>query len=690
MTPVKRYRPTGKSPAANHLECPAVESVTWAQALGQAALLCSLLFLVGLPVLRLGGMPWWSAVPLAPLATTCIVATAAVWWAWTPWDWNLVPVVVTACVVGYAVRVLHRRVYRVSEAQHPDPAHTRAQSPQPGMGQRVLVITAVAVICSIIVQAGPIVAGLGRPDALLQRWDHLFHLTAIRTIWDTGDASTLHLGRISVGSHSDRYYPAAWHDLVTLLPSHNVALVYNVGDVVLGTVPWVLGAAMLAHVVAPHLRTAPAIGALLSAVTTATPLVVGTGQAHQPNLLGFALLPAALAAVIRAIDDSPESAPPYRRILVVVLAVGATGFAHPNTAVTLLLLATPFALRSAVRLAQNAWSHRPLWMRAGLLIASTAPVLCVLAIRLTPRGQSISAFERSLDPATWGETLRMTVSVQSNLWPVVFNAWLGLLAIVGAILCLALRRPTPVLVLAIGAIIHIDALRSAGWGFSTLYYDDPVRTVVTLCVAALVPAVAGMAAAAEIIERLCGDNNLRRLSVGYIAYAVVIAVTVFALAGSVQYRAKRTALIADPKPGSVVMVSGLEQEKMAHMASIIGPDDAVLASPLSGAAYLYPLYGTKVVFPVHSTSRTPSQDLITQKVQLLERDPSVCRALKDWQVRYVYQDPLLYSEPDPAERSLNSVEIPGAMVVASAGRAQLLRLPECDDAGLPENLQEYP
>src|SRR5690625_5500914 len=100
----------------------------------------------------------------------------------------------------------------------------------------VIVATVRLVLAAIFYQAG-------RADAVLERWDTLYHLSALQRIRETGTASSLDLGSVSNSAGDPTPYPAGFHALASLVPGVEVPVLLNGAVLALATVAWVLGIA---------------------------------------------------------------------------------------------------------------------------------------------------------------------------------------------------------------------------------------------------------------------------------------------------------------------------------------------------------------------------------------------------------------------------------------------------------------
>src|SRR5699024_7602455 len=149
---------------------------------------------------------------------------------------------------------------------------------------------------AVAIAIAPIAIQAGRPDAVLERWDTLYHLSALQRIRETGIASSLQVGAVSNTEGDPTFYPAAFHALAALVPGVPTPILLRATVLALAVVPCILGIALLARTLFAEVAWAPLAAALTAALIPATPLDLWIHLSPIPNLSGFAALPGALAA----------------------------------------------------------------------------------------------------------------------------------------------------------------------------------------------------------------------------------------------------------------------------------------------------------------------------------------------------------------------------------------------------------
>ena len=151
---------------------------------------------------------------------------------------------------------------------------------------------------AVAVAVVPIAWQAGRADAVLERWDTLYHLSALARIRETGDASSLAVGSVSNSAGDPTAYPAGFHALASLVPGVEIPVMLNGAVLALALVPWLLGVALLARAVFPRIGWAPGAAALAAALVPAAPLDEWIHLSAIPNATGAAAVPGVLAAAV--------------------------------------------------------------------------------------------------------------------------------------------------------------------------------------------------------------------------------------------------------------------------------------------------------------------------------------------------------------------------------------------------------
>ena len=296
---------------------------------------CALLlaYLPGTAVARLLGISWRTSAAVAPAISACLFGSGAIIAGLLEVRWNLLAaflITALSCLAAWGIRTgtdrirgVARRRRGASETQRPGPAGpVRALLTAP---RTALLVLTPAVALAVV----PILVSFGSPGQPLQRWDALFHVSALQWIRETGFATTLRFSALSTTDGSGGVYPAAFHDLAALVPLAPVPIVLNAAILVLALVPWLHGTMFLARALWPRLSWAPLAAGAAAAIAPAIPLSEWIHLAAIPNLVAAAFMPGVLGVVVvgfRALRLRPSAGGASSvSALVIAAGLGAAG-----------------------------------------------------------------------------------------------------------------------------------------------------------------------------------------------------------------------------------------------------------------------------------------------------------------------------------------------------------------------------
>ena len=627
--------------------------------LGTIAAVLVLLMVPGTVAVRLLKGSWLLAAALAPGLGLALVGTASiiaelVGIPWSLWVW-------AASTAGLLLTAAGLR--RLSLQMPSTVLDGRLMPPRTVRWAPLWMTLALAVAIVPILHA----AGW-RPDAVLERWDTLYHLSALQWVKESGSASPLTLGAISNSSRIDSVYPAAFHALASLVPWVPVPILLNGSALALATGPWVLGIAVLARTVLPELPWAPFAGAVLAALIPGTPLNEWIHLSPIPNLVGFAALPGLLAATIAmwsALLDSPAlcTAAPA------VLMTGAGGLGllltHPNTAVIALLLLATLTAADAVR----RWRDSP-----ALVLIPVLLLIPVAVLQFTPVGATVTEFDGGLRVPWWIGMGEVVLGLHT-IWPMALGAVITLAWWPGLVLSLRGGRRWIAVSWIVMAVLYLDAAVDSPLNLSALFYRGQDRLTMPLAMLSCLLAIVGLAWWARRLSVPAGTSRRpgwKQVS----AYALVI-LSVSTILASIPTRyenASRNLALDRSDRGRFLQAD--ELAAWERTAPTLDPTVELLASPFSGGAHMWALHGQPVWFAVAGSTMSPRDDLVIQAAADAPQDPTACAFLKRWNIGYVYQDRISYQH-DPRYAPLNTDLTGIGPVVLSTPHSTLYAV-QCD------------
>jgi hypothetical protein len=600
------------------------------------------------------------ALALAPVLGIAVVALTAVAAGFAGISWSLLvmlPVWLLLSAAGYGLR-------RWGLTLAPLSVPFEGKLPR---------LTPLWLLVSLAVALVPIAMHMGTPGAVLERWDTLYHLSALQRIRETGNASTLAIGSVAQVDGSAGFYPGAFHALASLVPGVPVPVLLNAAVLALAVVPWVLGIALFARVVFPAVSWAPMAAAVAATLAPAAPWDLWVHLSPVPNLTGFALLPGFLAAFCAAWKHLLETTVTSRGtwvLTVLLLALGGVGLGmtHPNVAVMALIVIAVITATTALP------SRRT---RPGLLVVPLLAVIPVAVLTWTPLGEKVTGFSGGLQvslTAGIGELLLGLLTV----WPMAIGVAIALLwwpGLVGA-----WSTPARWLTVAwiVVGVMYLDATQDSSLNLSILFYRGQDRISVPLTMITSLLVVPGLQLWQRGLEKTLDRGPLKDMRVLVVVLTCVAAV----VAGtSVGPRGENAGKNLDAfSSGRSRFLQEDELEAWAAADVDLDHDKKVLASPVSGASHMYGIHGQQVYFPVAGmTLRQQDRDLM---YALSEADGPVttvekCELLDAAGVGYIYQESTPYAY-DPNYSNIDRASVEGlGEVVFETPHSRLIEI-TCD------------
>ncbi|MDQ1137584.1 hypothetical protein QE410_002383 [Microbacterium sp. SORGH_AS 1204] len=588
----------------------------WVSAIPSYLVAAAVLIVPGLTVV-VAGWGWRSPgrLLLAPAVSATIVAVAATLAPVVGLTWNLLPVALVTIVV-VAIALLLRRGAGVDAAPN---------------GRRAPLVALLSLAAAAAVSLVSFVRAFGEPENIAQRFDNIVHLNAIGLALKSGSSSPFQIGATSdIG-----FYPNAWHALTTLgaeLTGATVPVAVNGANLAIVSILWPASTMALAGAFFAQRRTAFVVSAALSTGFGAFPALFFNWGVLYPNLVGYAMVPAALAAVVSSL---PERGAPagVRSALLIALLSGGTFLGHPNAFLSLLLFAAAFVVTSLAIAAVIARTRSSVIA----LVAATAGLAAASAVTLllfrtgaehsgwTPWQQTAQSLGEGLFAAPRGYTPTVLVT---------------LLLVVGFITVARMPRLLPVIApFAVGVLLFVVA--------SGLRIDHPLRQLLTNPwyndsnrLAALLPLVAipvatlGALVIVDVALRLAAHRRVRAWVTPVAAIVGILAVFSVALGPNVRI-ALGQVNEAYAYTDSSLILSSDEEALLGRLADETPPDALIAGSPRTGASLALAFSGREVTQRHIFGSPSDEQLFLNANLRDIESDPAVCRTIDDIGIDYV-------------------------------------------------------
>ncbi|MCG7418123.1 hypothetical protein MHY30_11475 [Microbacterium sp. ACRRU] len=599
---------------------------------------------------------------LAPAISVTVAAAAASLAPLVGLRWNLLPLaLMTLVVVGIAL-VLRRY------------AGVDGAPPARGTGLVALASLAATALASAVMFA----RAFGSPENIAQRFDNIVHLNAIALALRNGSSSPF-----QIGSTSDiGFYPNAWHALTTLgaeLTGATVPVAVNGANLAIVSILWPASTMALAGAFFVERRTAYVVSAALSTGFGAFPALFFNWGVLYPNLVGYAMVPAALAVVVTMLRESGSPAL-VRSSLLVALLAGGTFLGHPNAFLSLLIFAAAFVVST---LALRAIADRS---RASVIALSIAVVCFGAAIAGTLR-----VFRTGAEHSAWLPWQQLSQALGEGLFaaPRGFTPTVVVAVLLVAGFIAVARRPrslpvlapflAAVVLFAVSSGLRIDhPLRE--W-LTNPWYNDSNRLAALLPLVAIPVATLGAVAVVDLIRTWARARRAPRW-LGVVATVAGIALVSTAAVGPNVRIALAQVREAYAYTDASLILSSDEYALLERLDEEV-PEGALIAgSPRTGASLALAIADRDVTQKHIFGSPSPELLYLNTHLRDIDSDPVVCRNVDALGVDYVLdfgrQDVM-----DPAgavayDGIQNLVPGPHLVLVDSQGTdARLFRIEGC-------------
>ncbi|MEQ3551211.1 DUF6541 family protein [Pseudonocardia nematodicida] len=708
-------------------------SPTWLSAVPVAVVAAFWVVAPGLLVLRAAGVRGLTAWGAAPLVSVTLIAVSAVlgtplsigWGPWVPLGaallvalpWTLVRLLRhrpaeslphrgwrTAVRTSGPVRRVRATVVRLRTprgmfAAGPEPVTEampqvwRTSAERDGPDGRFAGIAALAGIgVGAVLGWVTVVRGFGPVDALSSTYDAVFHYSAVAHILGTGDASSLTLGTLNSPTASTALYPGAWHDTVSLVAMSSgagIPVATNLTAWAVATLVFPLSALLLARQVLGR-STGAALGApVLATGFTAVPWMLMSFGVLWPNLLGIALLPAAVAALGGACHVARDAVlRPSGALLLFVATVPGLALSHPNSVFSLAVIGLFPVLWGVGRLARRRLATRRFWqpvLAAALLATLVAGTLWMMIE--SPLLAGVRSFDWPAFTDTPGAIAQVATNSMNRTPELAVLSALVLVGMVGALRRFTTSWLVPahlasgyLYVLAASREDELTAALTGAW------YNDSYRLAAMVPVTGVALAVVGLLSVAELARGVfglvpAGRPVARRRGFTAAVAAAVLTVLVVA-SGGLNVSVHADALAGPYRYTAEQLLEPGQRQFLVEAGTLLPPDAVVAENPYTGNVLLYPLTGRQVLFPHMNGSWSPDQLVIAQRLRDAAVDPTVCDAVATTGTTHVLTGDVTFWPWDgrsgnyPGLQDLGAVE--GFEFLGAGGGSELWRITACD------------
>lgn len=669
---------------------------SWAEAAPSLLVALAVLAVPGgltVAVLRLRGI---LAIAIAPAISVSIVAVSAVVapWLGLSWGWQAVALgtLVTLGLAEAARRLVPSlrpsataRFERAGSLGRMSRAFTGDAGAPIGSDResRLTVGALIGVVVAAAAISTRVMLAAGNPEQITQNYDTVFHLNALRHVLDSGNGSSFFLATFMRPTDAPSFYPAAWHDLATLviqLTGVSIPVAANVTWFASSAVVWPLACVLFTRVlVGPQTAVVAAAGVLSAAFSASPFLLLQYGSAY-PNALANCLVPVGIALVLLIVRRT--GSPPATRalaILLLALIVPGIALAQPNGLFSIAFLTTPVLAAVVWRWLRRGFTRG---LEAGLLRVAVAMLAVVLGGTVLFTNPVFTGLFRYANPQviSFAEALGRGI-VNAPLpthTPALVLSALVLAGLTVAVLRLRHRWLAVSWLLAllsyafaVGANDRfLNALIAPWWG-------NPER------IAALLPML-GVPLAAIGAVWVTGLALRRwRAWVGAAASVLVIAIIVLSPTLRDMDAALARVFTVPDRPDPLAQLDTDELALIKRLDEFVPPDAVMANNPWNGSALAMALADRAVLFP-YSSMRALDNDQwwLSMGLDNIGHSPIICKAARHKNVEFLLDFGNDFIAPAKfASRTYPGIDAAASSdafeLVTAVGHAKLYRLVAC-------------
>ncbi len=597
---------------------------SWWDAIGPLAVSVLALIVPGVVVI-LAGWGWTrssSLLLLAPAVSSTVVALAATLAPLIGLPWSITPVVITT-VLSAAAAFLVRRFTGT----------TRPEREAPAFSLTALLALGAAGAVLLYKFAGAFVG----PEAIAQRFDNIVHLNTIAYAVDTANASPFHIGNTS----DIPFYPNGWHSLVSLtalVTGASTPMAINVANLAIVALLWPASVLAFISLIFPKRKVALVVAAGLTPAFGAFPALFFNWGVLYPNALGYAMIPAVLAAVV-LLCRARHRGDVVRAALVLALLIGGSALGHPNSILAAFLFGTGLAVALLGREAYIARTRSSIRLVVIVFASAAAAFLVIWPLvrtsaehsRWVPGNTFASAFGQGVlgMPREWNPTMLVVVLLLA-----------GIIVIIRRPSWLTVGFPFATAVLLFVVCSGFPQNHWLRQWLTNPWYNDPNRLAALLPIVAIPVATLGAVAIVQLVlEAVRRSARLRRVSdMPIIRIVAVAAIGVLALstAAGANIRMSLAQVKEAYTPTEDARILSIDELALLDRLPEEVPADALIAgNPRTGTSLAYAVSDRQVLRKHIFGVAGPDELYLNLHLRNIATDPQVCAAIDRLGVDYV-------------------------------------------------------
>lgn len=677
-------------------------------------------FLVGLLVIFIPGlllavamkMRGIDAVGIAPALSVALIAISAIlapmlglgWRWWVPLIFSLL-----ISALGFGIGLATAKAGRSPRAV----SSVSAELATPRWYSHSQRLYWVTFLVGAILLARNITNAIGHPEWISQTYDANFHLNAVRYIADHSNGSSLFIASMTSGNEAPDFYPAAWHDIASLMfmaTDAPIPVITNTLVLLVGAVIWPLSLIFFArHALNLNKFGALALGPLAAAFVAFPYLLMNFGVLY-PNLLAVALMPVGLGVLAQMfrLGLVPRMNLAQTLFLGLFVALGIA-IAHPNAIMSLLVIFIPLLITRGILQIKAGTQGQAGWLMVLLQIVGIVAVLWLINYLwgvVRPPKESGGWEPSASQSQSFGEFITNGIMGWPSLWFVTILMACGIYALVR-------RRNRSLWILGSTGVLcwFYMAARYLTWAEDRdwvvgVWYHDAYR------IAAMLPLLMVPLAALGIdwllrrfdstawVDRSVDYYRRHRnvssvaaqaepaspaVSRGAISALAILLMGVLIWGGQTAKPLEKyihdTFWMYAPQPDSALLTND-EYDVLNSIDDFVPEGDAVIVQPWTGAALTYAVSGREVNAYHTNFVDTPETDTVDLYLKDWQSNPDVCPALDSLDAKYYVdfgtQEILNADHSIRFAGLMGAKDAPGIEEVYRSGDAALYEITACD------------
>lgn len=497
-----------------------------------------------------------------------------------------------------------------------------------------------AVVVSLLVSVVFYLSNINSSSAYLPYYDNAYHLTRLRTFFESGVYS----------SFSGGFYPSAWHCLGSMIMTATgctITVAAQASTISFVICAYPLGMTFLLGTLFTHNPRRVFFGSLLCLCTWFFPWKILVFGPLYPNVASFALMPSALALFMRLFGEEGKLKERLGVCALFVLSGIALVFAQPNTVFFSYIFLIPFLMKRVRELVTAGVSgkHRVV---LGVVVEALLLVLAValwIGLLSLPFMQSLVVYERD-QPYTFLEAVPKLLTFQFVIWRPQYL--LCLLLVVGGVRLL-FEKEARWAAFSYGALGFVflasiglnGSLRGYISGFC---YNDYYRTAACVCIAAVPLVATGLEAIIAAIASFVSNVShvVPRRAYMYVTCVVTALFCgfnyfpLFEIPRFASWGFNAIAYYVNDgfnEPLSLYYTS--DEEEFVREAKEICGSDLVVNQPYDGSVFSYSLDTLNVLFSQYAFDQGGDKAVLKDGLGNIAEDQSVYDAARRLGAAYV-------------------------------------------------------